>query len=279
MDKIIDFDTLFEEKAAEYMKRNAGKYTEQQWEAIIPKLYREYGDTYIKRIDNTPKGYFASLSDEHLVELLKAYFEHQITINDFMRSEFKKRNCIDRLIPLLGLGDGEVLDMISDYAASDSSVISACGDLLKTECNESVANRAIEYLKDNADLSRSVAISLFQQNIRKDAMLEILSACHTQDNEIFELLLNELRTSSDDLTRTTSFLARYGDERALPVLLEYISREDINYLEYRELKYAIEALGGEYNDERDFFDDAYFREISEQSQSLPDFMDETNKQS
>ena len=36
MDQLIDFDGLFEEKLAQYMKQNAGKYTEKQWEAIIP---------------------------------------------------------------------------------------------------------------------------------------------------------------------------------------------------------------------------------------------------
>mgnify|MGYP006990340406 CR=1 FL=1 len=38
----------------------------------------------------------------------------------------------------------------------------------------------------------------------------------------------------------------FGDERALPVLIETIDRDDINFLEFQELKYAIEKLGGEY---------------------------------
>ena len=68
-----------------------------------------------------------------------------------------------------------------------------------------------------------------------------------------------------------SYLAADGDERALPVLIETIDRDEINYLEYQELKYAIEALGGSYTRPRDFSDDPYFLEIAEQSQYVPDF--------
>ena len=68
-----------------------------------------------------------------------------------------------------------------------------------------------------------------------------------------------------------SYLAAYGDERALPVLLERIDGEDINYLEFRELKYAIEALGGEYTRERDFSEDEYYRELLAQSELPPDY--------
>ena len=61
-----------------------------------------------------------------------------------------------------------------------------------------------------------------------------------------------------------SYLASYGDERALPVLIETIDRDDINFLEFQELKYAIEALGGEYTRPRDFSEDAYYQEIQRQ---------------
>jgi hypothetical protein len=50
-------------------------------------------------------------------------------------------------------------------------------------------------------------------------------------------------------------LAAYGDERALPVLLKKIEDRSIGFVEFQELKYAIEALGGEYNEPRDFSSD------------------------
>jgi uncharacterized protein YecA (UPF0149 family) len=49
-----------------------------------------------------------------------------------------------------------------------------------------------------------------------------------------------------------SYLAAYGDERALEHLLKKIEDESIGFVEFQELKYAIEALGGEYDEPRDF---------------------------
>ena len=51
------------------------------------------------------------------------------------------------------------------------------------------------------------------------------------------------------------YLAAYGDERALPHLLKRIEDQTSGFVEFQELKYAIEALGGEYDDPRDFSDD------------------------
>lgn len=277
MDKLIDFDALFEEKAAEYMKRNAGKYSEKQWEAIIPKLYREYGDTFIKKINNTPRGYFAAMNDDDLVGMLKAYLENGIPINDFMRTELTERNCVEKLLPLISLGKGEVLQLLASDFQCDNRIVKACSSLLKDGCDDRIAELAIDFLSANADLAKTDAIELFRMGIQKEAMSEILSACREKDDEIFDLLLTEFRTSPDQLPLYASCLARYGDERALPVLFDYIGREEINYLEYRELKFAIESLGGECKDERDFSEDAYYREISEQSQILPDFMNDEKK--
>ena len=66
MKKLIDFDGLFDEKLAEYIRRNPKKYTEKQWENVIPKLYRQFGDTYVAVAGATPKQYYAEMSDEEL---------------------------------------------------------------------------------------------------------------------------------------------------------------------------------------------------------------------
>ena len=56
-------------------------------------------------------------------------------------------------------------------------------------------------------------------------------------------------------------LQQRGDERALPSLLAAIEREDIGFVLFQELKFAIEALGGEYEKERDFSNDPAYKKI------------------
>ncbi len=53
-------------------------------------------------------------------------------------------------------------------------------------------------------------------------------------------------------------------------LLDKIDEEGINFIEYRELKYAIEALGGEYTKTRDFSGDPYFDIVKSHEASATD---------
>ena len=54
MKKLIDFDELFDRKLAQYMEEHAGEYTEKQWEDLIPRLYRNFGDTRYLRVSARP---------------------------------------------------------------------------------------------------------------------------------------------------------------------------------------------------------------------------------
>ena len=62
--ELIDFDGLFDEKLTQYMSENKEKYTEQQWENVIPKLYKKFGDTYVAKIKCTPKEYYAKIASK-----------------------------------------------------------------------------------------------------------------------------------------------------------------------------------------------------------------------
>ena len=76
------------------------------------------------------------------------------------------------------------------------------------------------------------------------------------------MLLNAFRTDPDNVPMHAGYLALYGDERALPYLLDKIDEEGISFVEFTELKYAIDSLGGEYLKERDFSDDPYYKLIN-----------------
>ena len=269
MKKLIDFDGLFDEKLAEYMQTNAGKYTEKQWENLIPKLYRQFGDTYVARAGNTPKGYYGEMSDEELVQTLERHIKEGVPVFDFLCREIESRGCSEALIGLLSRTDEEILTLAVNLAGGDARAFPAYFQLLCGSASADIKEAVCEQLKQNADAAKEQALALYDRGCEREMMLEILSRCKGRDERVYELLMRAFR-EGDELPMHASYLAAYGDERALPVLLEYIAREDINFLEYRELKYAIEALGGEYNTPRDFSEDAYYKEIVAQSQLPPD---------
>jgi hypothetical protein len=83
-------------------------------------------------------------------------------------------------------------------------------------------------------------------------MLEIMSRVIFRSDEIYSILLDEFISAGEKTPIRASYLAAYGDTRALPVLMERIEDRSIGFVEFQELKYAIEALGGEYVEPRDF---------------------------
>lgn len=270
MKKLIDFDGLFDEKLAEYMRMNAGKYTEKQWESVIPKLYKQFGDTYVARVGNTPKGYYGEMPDEELIETLIRHVEEGVPVPDFLCREIEARGCSEALIRLLSRKEEELLTLAVNLAGGDERAFDAYFGLLTGDDDELIKEAVCEQLKSNADAAKGRALAYYDRGVERETMLEILSRCKERDERVYQLLLRAFH-EEDELPMHASYLAAYGDERALPVLLETIDRDDINYLEFQELKYAIEALGGEYTRPRDFSDDPYFREIASQSQLPADF--------
>lgn len=265
MKKLIDFDGLFDEKLAVYMQENAGKYTEKQWESVIPKLYKQFGDIYVAAAGNTPKGYYAEMTDGELVDCLVRHTAEGVPVSDFLCREIESRGCPEGLIALLKSDSEQLVTLAVNLAGSDPKAFEDYFHLLVSSQNEDIKETVCEQLKAGADAAKEHALALYEKGTERELMLEILSRVKERDERVFGILLKEFRTG-EELPMHASYLAAYGDERALPVLLEVIDRDDINYLEYQELKYAIEALGGEYTRPRDFTDDEYFREIAAQSE-------------
>ena len=264
MKKLIDFDGLFDEKLAEYIQSNPEKYTEKQWENVIPKLYKQFGDIYVAKAGATPKQYYAAMSDDELCETLERHYDEGVPVSDFLCREIESRGCSDALIRLFDRREEEILTLAVNLAGSNEKAFPAYFRLLTSEVSDDIKEAVCEQLKGGADAAKEQALALFEQGQEQEMMLEILSRCKQRDERVYELLLTAFRTG-DEVPMHASYLAAYGDERALPVLLEYIDRDDINFLEFREVKYAIEALGGEYTKPRDFSHDPYYQEILAQS--------------
>ncbi len=275
--KLIDFDGLFDKKLSDYMEENAGKYTEKQWESLIPKLYAKFGDTYLKVADNTPKGYYAQMSDGDLIASLQAHIERDVPVSDFLCREIENRNCPDALLPLLSSENEQLLTVAINLSGANEKAFPAYFELVKSNANSDVVETVVEQLKSNADGAKAEALKLYAEGTQTELMLEILSRCKQKEEKIFEILMTAFKNADDELSIRASYLAAYGDERALPALLDVISREDINFLEFTELKYAVEALGGRYTEERDFSDDKYFLEVQAQSQLAPELFPESPK--
>ena len=265
--KLIDFDGLFDEKLAQYMAQNKNKHTEREWENVIPKLYKKFGDTRIAKIGCTPKEYYARMSDEELVETLKAHLIQDVPVPEFLCNEIENRGVVDILLPLLEVEDEEAVSYAINLIGEDEKAFDAYFAILtENRLTEDIRSDVTDILRAHADKVKDKAKAYYQQGIAVEYMLEILSRVKEREESIFELLLKEFRTFDNVATRAT-YLAAYGDERALPYLLDRIEDRAIGFVEFQELKYAIEALGGEYNEPRDFSEDKDYIAIEAASYS------------
>ena len=251
--ELVDFDGLFDEKLTVYMEEKKNKYTEKQWEDVIPRLYKKFGDTYVAKVGCTPKEYYARMSNAELVATLSAHLRSDVPVPEFLCNELESRNDVEALLPLLGEKDSATQSYAINLILDDKRAYEAYFTLLcDEEADADVRDDVAEIFKQNADEIREKVLEAYKQGIAKEYMLEIMSRVIFRSDEIYSILLDEFISAGEKTPIRASYLAAYGDTRALPVLMERIEDRSIGFVEFQELKYAIEALGGEYVEPRDF---------------------------
>lgn len=265
--KLYDFDGMFEEKLSAYIAKNSSQHSEEEWEDIIPELYKKFGDTPIKSLGKTPREYFSEMSSPQLIKCLKSHIKNGVPVPEFLCREIEGRKMTKELLPLLD-GSADEAEYAMNLLGADPAAMDKYMSMLIHSDDADMKERCAEFIKEGISAGGEGCgkiLSAAKENYKKGAdrefMLEIMSRSAVKDDGVFEILLKEFRSDPDNVPMHASYLAAYGDGRALQYLLDKIDGEGITFIEYQELKFAIEALGGEYKKERDFSSDPYYRLI------------------
>lgn len=261
--KLIDFDEIFNNKMAKMIEKHAADHSESEWEDIIADMYAKFGDTALKELGTTPRLYFRGMSEAALVETLKEYLLQDIPVPDFLCEALEERDCTEYLIKLLYETDEQLVQYAVNLLNTDPRAAKRYAAMLGEDAYDGhVKDNLADMLKSNADSVLEEVLVLCKREETKPYALEILSRLKNKDDRAYKELINAFLTADDEeLPLLCAYLASYKDERALPVLMGTIERDDIGYVLFQELKFAIEALGGEYKKERDFSDDENYRKI------------------
>ena len=271
--KLYDFDGMFDAKLSEFIGKNPDKYTESEWEDVIPKMYRRFGDTFIKSVGDSPKGFYKKLSDEQLVAALTTHLKKQVPVSEFLYSELENRNAFGLVAHLLDGSDSEK-ECAVNLIGSDERVLDKYLEMLVSDKTDvDLKSRLADLLKEKADLVSDKAVNYYGRGVEKEYMLEIMSRSVIRSDKIFDILVKEFRCDIDNVPVCAGYLAAYGDERALPYLLDKINEEGISFIEYKELLLAIESLGGTYDKRRDFSSDPYYGLIKSHELSAADIFE------
>ena len=267
MIKVIDVDQLFDDYISDFVYKNIGKVKPEEIENKIPELYVKFGDEKLAKLDGkTPNEYYKAYSGKDLLECLKAHLDKGVAVSDFLCEAV---TCSveneDALISALDDEHSEeftlyVMNMLSDI--NSSKCVNKYLQMVLWDYSEVIKELATEYLRDRAEVVKEEVLSQYNDcDIKvKEYLTEILAGCK-KDDRVFDILIAEFVKHPKEIPLYAGYLAKYGDERALPFLMAEIEKEKISYADFEELRFAIEALGGEYDKIRDFKSDKTFKKI------------------
>lgn len=250
--EFIDFDEIFNRRMADMLEKHAEEHTEEEWEDLIAEAYRKFGDTVIRKIGTTPRRYFRDMSNAGLVETLKEYLLKELPVSDFLCEEIESRGVFPELLALLQETDEELVHYAINLIGADDGALRRYAEMLASDdYDEHIKDAVADVLKTRADSVLEEMLALAETENSAYA-LEILSKLKKKDDRAYARLMQAFcGADRKDMPLYAGYLASYGDDRALPRLLEEIEK-NVGYIAFQELKYAIEALGGEYTKQRDF---------------------------
>lgn len=264
---MIDIDKLFEDYFRKFIADNVGKFTESELENKVSEIYSKFGNSKIKELGmKSPIEYFNEMNSSDLVHALEDCVKNNIPVSDYLCDAIEKR--VDTEDLLIEFINEETDDELATYSANilksqnSKKALSKFVTVVKS-CNasESLIESLTEALVDNANEVKDEILKVYDKNDKSSKyFIEVLASTFPSD-EVFQILQDAFIIHTNEIALYSTYLAKYGDDRALPILYEAISKDNVSYIDFKELKLAIEALGGEYEENRDFRKDKFFNKI------------------
>lgn len=270
---IINFDEHFADFTSEWMKKHEGEYANfDQMEEDMPRIYLAFLNTRAKWLGGvTPGSYFTQFEDPKvLVDWLAAYCEEGTPAPDLLAEQITAvgKPCEKRL-----------LELLKDREAPDEAQMIAIELLREMESTQpkmlyiqwQLDRAPKDEMKDNALeslilMGEGVVQPILQElpkanDAGQEALLEVLS--HFPGNEqTFRLGMKLFRERKERRALFAGYLAKLGDDRALPELIEAAGEPGLSYLTFIEIRNAIETLGG-VCPEREYDDDPEYQALRE----------------
>lgn len=271
--KCINFDRAFERYMAEWIKENSEKYKDDMdvIEDMMPDVYLEFLKKPADFLDGVaPQDYFEQFDNaDTLVNWLCDYIAQGVPVPDLL---------LERVTALGNPAEKSLLALVARDDLPEETQMTAISLLREME-SKAPMQRYIDYIasleepSDKGDLCAEALMSMGESVVEpilatlsgagqtgRDIFADVLSN-YPGDERIYELMIERFVTRDERRALFASYLAKLGDERAIPMLKEAAQSPDINYLDYVEVVNAIEALGGERPPEREFSGDPYYESL------------------
>lgn len=261
--RCINFDKEFERFMMAYVKAHGKEYKNYDAiEAAMPDIYALFLDTEANWLGNKKPGeYFGQFDNaKQLVNWMEDYIKQRIPVPDMLLNRISE----------LGLeAEAALMQLLQKERAPREAVMQAVTLLREIESTapldyfvslqknrqdgeDELADNALESLSDMGEKAvDAMAQGLDEANANGQVALLTLLSNYPGNEKVFQTALNLFRMLPEQMAVLADCLGKLQDERALPALKQAAASEETPYLDYIELRNAIEALGGECP-ERDF---------------------------
>jgi len=230
----------------------------------LPRVYMTFLNTRASWLGSiTPGSYFTQFEDPKvLVDWMSEYCRQGVPVPDLLTDQitFVGKPCEKRLIALLKdpeAGEEEqmlAIGLLRDLDSDQPKMLYIDWQMDRAEKDE-VRDNALESLRA---MGEKVVQPILQNVDRanaagQEALLDVL-ADFPGPEKTYQLAEKLFRERPEKRALYAGYLAKIGDDRALPILLEAAEDDKTGYLTFIELRNAIERLGG-VCPEREFDDD------------------------
>ena len=267
--KIVDIDKIFEEFMTAYVKANAGKFTETEWEDEIAKLYADFGDKPLKELDGkTPNEFYADASGAELCVALSEHVKTGVPVSDYLVSALRASGDDDMLIGFINSKKNTELTAyainILDGKGCLKPLEAYVGYVADPDTDENIRELIGEIVVNNAARLKEKILSVSKNaEAGEEYFFEALSSC-PQDERIYSYLKECFLAAPAHLAGVyAGMLASYGDERAIDIITMRATEDGVIYADFKEYELAVEALGGTLDVAPDFSNDKSYRKIKQ----------------
>ena len=268
--KCINFDDKFADYTAKWMKEHGHEYRNfDAMEADMPRVYMTFLNTPAKWLDGvTPGAYFTQYDDaKDLVDWMAEYCRKEIPVPDMLLEQIQAigKPCEKRLVTLLKDEDDNITDearmtavgLLRDMESTLPKMLYISWQLDR-EDHDDLADNALDSLRE---MGKVVVQPMLQElpkanRAGQEAFLDVL-VNYPGSQQVFDLAVRLFKENPMRRALFASYLAKLGDDRALPVLMEAAMDEKCKYMDFIELRNAIEVLGGEPPKKEFYEDDEY----------------------
>ena len=255
--RCINFDREFERYVSQWIREHGKEYRNvDEMEAAMPQVYETFLDTPVNWLGGCRPGeYFAQFDQpKQLVNWMEDYFKQRIPVPDMLLNRITELgfNSEEALLQLLRKERAtQEMRMAAVTLLREIGSAGAVREYVQWQCDRQEGE---DELADNALESLSAlgetAVPMMREMLSaaspdgQEALLTLL--CHYPgDENVFQTAMRLFDERPDRAAVLADCLGKMGDERALPALIQRAGSELTPYLDYIELRSAIEALGGD----------------------------------